>query len=196
MASSLVKTNGDTTQTQTVSVPSSIPTPHNTTQSQNATASSSLPAPELYWPKDGETTYGHALLTWSEVKDAAYYIVQTRSDRLGQTDWKEWGKTYVERFDLIFDANSNYFRDPGTIYYWRVIAVNSQNERGTPSGTRKFIFQRKPHETGTALLQSEPTVHAGLDLFFIIFVCFGSGISSVILIFSKFRALIVKNESD
>jgi len=77
------------------------------------------------------------------VAGAASYRLQTRSERPGQTNWQSWGPVAGTDYTFVFDAFPDYFNVPGTVYFWRVLALDAGNQPGPESATWRFIFQRK-----------------------------------------------------
>jgi hypothetical protein len=77
------------------------------------------------------------------VANAISYVIQTRSDFHGQTNWRDWlmGDSSTE-YTLYFpQSDPAYFTQPGVVYFWRVLAVGSQGNRGMPSGEGSFRMQ-------------------------------------------------------
>ncbi len=103
----------------------------------------SLSAPQLLDPADGESLTGVARLRYSGVTGAAAYVIETRSDRTGQQEWRRWPISGNETtINLAFDALGDYFSTPGTVYFWRAVAVDANGNQGPYSEERRFVFQR------------------------------------------------------
>ena len=91
-----------------------------------------------------------ARLRYSGVNGAAGYVVETRSDRAGQQEWRRWPVSGSETtINLAFDTLGDYFNTPGTVYFWRAVAVDANGNQGPYSGQRRFVFQR-PNPGGGA----------------------------------------------
>jgi serine/threonine-protein kinase len=101
-----------------------------------------LAAPAASEPADGASLTGSVLLRWQVVPGAASYRVELRSDRPDQTNWRPWSASAAE-LRLVFDEDPGYFKDPGTVYYWRVAAVDASGRPGSASAPRNFVFQRQ-----------------------------------------------------
>jgi len=121
----------------------------------------SLSAPQLFDPPDGEALIDVARLRHSGVNGAAGYVAETRSDREGQQEWRRWPITGGDTtINLAFGALEDYFSIPGTVYYWRVAAVDVNGNQGPYSKERRFVFQR-PYPGGAttgAVLPSFPSL--------------------------------------
>lgn len=119
-----------------------------------------LPAPVLIEPQDESTVQERVTFTWGPVPGATGYRVETRSDRIGQQDWRAWPVGNQTRLVIAYDSYSDYFNTPGTVYYWRVLALNANNQPGTPSLERTFIFSRpgSPADTPTPQPATETPV--------------------------------------
>jgi hypothetical protein len=79
---------------------------------------------------------------WQSVPGAATYRVETRSDRQGQTKWQNWGPTTGTSLIVRYSDHGDYFSIPGTVYYWRVVALDTAGRPGHYSAERRFIFSR------------------------------------------------------
>ncbi len=101
-----------------------------------------LMAPVLAEPQDGSTASGNVVLRWEVVPGAIGYRVETRSDRPGQEDWRVWPVGLVPELYIAFEDHADYFKDPGTVYQWRVVAVDVAGELGAFSQPFSFTFQR------------------------------------------------------
>ena len=129
----------------TTSVPATA-TPRPATAAPTATPQAAqLSPPVLTGPEDGwSAPIGSVTFSWNPVPGATGYIVETRSDRAGQTEWNPWpaigGGT--PSLQLYYDTKSSYFQIPGTIYYWRVVPLGRGGQRGQPSAERRFVFQQ------------------------------------------------------
>jgi serine/threonine protein kinase len=120
----------------------------------------SLGAPQLLDPPDEESLTGVARLQYSGVNGAAGYVVETRSDRAGQQEWRRWPVSGSETtINLAFDALGEYFSIPGTVYYWKVAAVDASGNIGPYSDQRRFVFQRPSNGSATtgAVLPVSPS---------------------------------------
>lgn len=116
-----------------------------------------LRAPELLEPPDGETQINVATLRYSSVNGAASYVVETRSDRVSQQEWRQWSVPESETaLNLIYDALPDYFNTPGTVYYWRVAAISPSGQMGAYSTERRFVFQRPTNATRGSTLAEPP----------------------------------------
>jgi hypothetical protein len=109
-----------------------------------------LAAPELLRPPDGETQTGSVTFRWSAVTGAAGYRVETRSDRADQTDWRLWQAGKTTELRIVFDDHPDYFKIPGTVYQWRVAALDATGQVGVVSGVRGIVFQRPEKPAPTA----------------------------------------------
>lgn len=163
----LVPTHTPTSTRQAAATPTAVvapPTP--TPKPRPATATLAPPptktqalllaAPQLLEPTDGDVMIGSGRLSWSPVDGATAYRLQTRSERPGQTDWRDWGSMPETSYTIVFDASPDYFKEPGTEYYWRVLALNADNQPGTESTTWRFIFQRKSERPSKPTKQPTP----------------------------------------
>ena len=135
-----------------------------------------LAAPDLQGPEDGwGEPQDTVTLTWSPVTGAASYRIETRSDRPGQQEWRPWTVGDATQLTIRYDGHPDYFHTPGTVYTWRVLALNANGLAGDPSPERRFVFQRAstappptdtpappptdtpaPPVSGTAMQQSVP----------------------------------------
>lgn len=86
---------------------------------------------------------------WSPVSGASHYQLETRSDREGQMDWNAWNTSPGTEFIIAFDPHGTYFHTPGTVYYWRVAAVDVNGRLGAYSDVWAFIFQREWERSAT-----------------------------------------------
>ena len=61
--------------------------------------------------------------------------------------------------NLPYDAFPDYFNTPGTVFFWRVAAVDTSGQPATYSGERRFVFQRAGSDTATggAQLDAPPS---------------------------------------
>jgi hypothetical protein len=109
-----------------------------------------LAAPQLQGPSQGETVLERIEFRWVSVPNATGYQVETRSDRPGQTDWRAWYRLPVGEtiFNLPFADAPDYFAIPGTVYSWRVAALDAAG-RPTYSAERTFVMQRAQAATPT-----------------------------------------------
>ena len=71
--------------------------------------------------------------------------METRSERPGQQDWKAWPDVDVAEQTLSYDQYSEYFNTTGTVYYWRVAAVDAKGTVGCRSEESTFVFNRQNH---------------------------------------------------
>ena len=120
------------------------PTATSTPRSPTATLTSArqvLAAPVLTGPGDGETVTGRVALSWQPVAGSSGYVVQTRSDRAGQTDWRSWQAGQNTSLAIPFSADPDYFSGPGTVYYWRAVALNAAGQPGSFSSVRRWVYQ-------------------------------------------------------
>ena len=141
-----------------------------------------LDAPQLLEPPDEETQINVATLRYSGVSGAASYLVETRSDRPGQQEWRRWPVPGSETtINLLYDALADYFNTPGTVYYWRVAAVGPSDQAGAYSGERRFVFQRPSNATRGSTLEEPPgtgtllALSGLLGLSFMLAMLFASG---------------------
>jgi len=144
------------------SKPASTPTLVTPTQPKPPTATpipaEPLPAPNLLRPDSGATESGVSVtFEWSPVSGASQYRLETRSERPGQSDWRTWGEGFTSStvLTLSFASQPDYFNIPGTLYFWRVAAVDANGQVGVHSEVWAFIFQRKTSSTDTP---APPTV--------------------------------------
>ena len=104
-----------------------------------------LPAPRLIFPPDGwNERVSVVTLEWDLIPNAVAYQVDTRNGQPGQAQWKVWGPLgpQVTKLQIKYDDYPEYFKIPGTVYYWRVVAINENEQPGEYSKWRQFIFQR------------------------------------------------------
>ena len=126
-----------------------------------------LAAPALTGPGDGDTAMGRVNLGWQPVAGASGYVVQTRSDRAGQTEWRTWQAGQNTSLSIPFNSDPGYFNTPGTVYYWRVAALNGAGQPGNFSPVRRWVYQVEsqpaptqppaPADTPTPPLPDTPT---------------------------------------
>ncbi len=105
-----------------------------------------LPAPVSLGPDDGWGEVSDAVtLEWSGVAQASGYQVETRSDRAGQTEWRVWGPLAPNATRLIirYEDHPDYFAIPGTVYTWRIAALDGAGRPGDYAGSRRFVFNRR-----------------------------------------------------
>ncbi len=105
----------------------------------------SLTAPLIAAPDDGVTAdQGSVRLAWQAAPGATGYRVETRSEREGQQEWKSWPSGGSTELTLNFDdpAIAQYFSIPGTVYEWRVAALDRSGQPGAYSEVRRFVFNR------------------------------------------------------
>ena len=57
-------------------------------------------------------------------------IAWRRERSPGQQDWKPWPDVEGAEQTLSYDQYSEYFNTTGTVYYWRVAAVDAQGSLG------------------------------------------------------------------
>ncbi len=121
-------------------------------------AGATLPAPAQVSPIYGWSAPLDAVtFEWKPVPGAAQYRVETRSDREGQTAWQPWGPVDVPSLKLGYSDHADYFKIPGTIYYWRVVALDANGNKGSYSAERVFEFQRGSPKPPTETPQRAPT---------------------------------------
>lgn len=140
------------------------PAPTATPKPEPATpTSASLPAPVLVQPADGWGDPSDAVtFQWQTVPGAIGYVVETRPESSGQGDWRSWGRVDGTSLTLSYDVEGQYFNAPGTVYLWRVAALNNIGKVGSYSATHRFVFQRptsggnQPPETPTDTPQPPP----------------------------------------
>jgi len=140
------------TETVATATPTPKPLPATVTPAPPTnTPVQKLTAPQLLEPTDGNVMTGSGRLSWSPVDGATTYRLQTRSDRQGQIEWRSWDPGAETSYTVVFDASPDYFKEPGTVYYWRVLALGADSQAGTKSAPWRFIYQRKSEPP------SEPT---------------------------------------
>lgn len=140
------------------------PTPTATPKPEPATPTSApLPAPVLVQPADGWGDPADAVtFQWQTVPGAIGYVVETRPESSGQGDWRNWGRVDGTSLTLSYDVEGQYFNAPGTVYLWRVAALNNIGKIGNYSATHRFVFRRptsggnQPPETPTDTPQPPP----------------------------------------
>ena len=126
-------------------------TPVRTTAPPTAQA---LPAPAISAPESGYTAEQRSVrLAWQEAPGATGYRVETRSEREGQKEWKSWPSEGGTELTLNFDdpTTAQYFSIPGTVYEWRVAALDKGGQPGAYSEVRKFVFNRQRPATNTPI---------------------------------------------
>jgi hypothetical protein len=94
---------------------------------------------------------------WAPVSGAVDYVLETRSDRAGQVDWRSWGRTGGARFDITYANHPDYFAIPGTVYYWHVAAVDGAGRPGSFSPEGTFVFQRPSESPADPPTPEPPT---------------------------------------
>ena len=120
-----------------------------------------LPAPELVAPPmDSSDPVSEVTFQWLSIAGAAAYKLETRSDRPGQTEWRSWDSTESTSLSIFYANHPDYFSIPGTLYYWRVVAIDNAGRVGQSSAERRFVYQQNveaPPEEPTPTPESPPT---------------------------------------
>lgn len=102
-----------------------------------------LPAPELVAPAmDSSDPVPEVTFQWLPIAGAAAYKVETRSDRPDQVEWRSWDSTASTSLAISFANHPDYFSIPGTVYYWRVVAIDDAGRVGQSSSERRFVYQQ------------------------------------------------------
>ncbi len=137
-----------------------------------ATSAPLLSGPTNLQPTDLETVLGKIQLAWSDINGSVGYVVETRTNSAGSSDWRRWGPVASTLMTISFDDDVSYFHTPGTIYFWRVAAVDASGRTGLYSEVRSFVFQRDT-STGTSFLSEQPNFTQALSWFFLLLLGMG-----------------------
>jgi serine/threonine-protein kinase len=136
--------------------PTPTTTPMSTRTPQATSTRTAIPtrpppliAPQALEPIGGADQFGQTTLRWTAVPGAQRYLIQTRSGLQGQEEWGSWFAVHGStEYTIHFEGDPAYFRQPGTVYEWRVLAVDALGNRGQPSNVGSFKIQWKKPETG------------------------------------------------
>ena len=90
--------------------------------------------------------------------------METRSERLGQQDWKAWPDVDGAEQTLSYDQYSEYFNTNGTVYYWRVVAVDANGTAGMWSQEGSFVFNRQEPQDTPSPTRPRPTAEPTLTV--------------------------------
>lgn len=121
----------------------------------------SLPAARLLAPEDGWNNSSEEMqFAWEGVADKVRYQIETRSELPDQLEWRIWpvepaGQAFV--LTVVYSRHKEYFRQAGTVYHWRVVALDETGAVGSYSAERTFIFNPPVTPTLTSTLQASAT---------------------------------------
>jgi hypothetical protein len=108
-----------------------------------APAPASLPGPQLTAPDEGwSAPLDKVEMLWEAVPGAGSYMVELSAFIEGNQRVKK--STSLEpRLVLVYDAEPDFFKIPGTVYTWKVAALDTAGRVGNWSGERTFRFSRR-----------------------------------------------------